>query len=143
MNAATRPLRLSAIAAVFATAFAAAAHGQLFSGPITAGLPDRGGGDLDIVSGISDVGRDDSPGRIFALLNRGDGLGYEYLRLDGDFVYQLTLADADGDGDLDLFAPAEFNGGQVRYFQNLVPEPAAAAGMALGAMAVLGRRGRR
>src|SRR5690606_21689127 len=40
-----------------------------------------GDGDLDIVSAISDVGRDDAPGQVFALLNDGDALNYTYLKI--------------------------------------------------------------
>jgi hypothetical protein len=88
-------------------------------------------GDLDLVSGISQVGVDNTPGKIVAFLNDGtgtafapqviasglDSLGAEF------FLYNATLADADGDGDADLFAPDNWNSGPIRYFENLTPPP--------------------
>ncbi len=111
-----------------------------------------GDGDLDIVSGIADVGVDDTThglvGGIFALLNDGAANFTYQSILEGTasnklFVYNNVLGDADGDGDLDLFGASAFHGGDVRYFENITPEPATAALLLISALAGLVQRRRR
>lgn len=84
-------------------------------------------GDLDIVTGISQVGLDNAAPFIVAFLNDGTGMNFEAQTIDiGQdnfnqvvFIYNSTLADADGDGDLDLFGPHDWNNGPIRYYQNI------------------------
>lgn len=76
-------------------------------------------GDMDLVSAISDVGRDTAPKQVAYFLNDGTGTTWQKVIVDtGSRVYNATLADADGDGDDDLFAPAHFNAGAMNYYQN-------------------------
>ena len=76
-------------------------------------------GDIDLVTGISAVGRDNTPGEGVYFLNNGDGTSWEKVTFDtGTFIYNSTLADADGDGDLDLFAPEDFSSGSMNYYEN-------------------------
>jgi hypothetical protein len=101
-----------------------------------------GDGDLDILSAISQVGQDNAAGRIFAMLNAGDGTSYTYESILAGYAYNNVVADANGDGLPDLFGGAHWNSGAVRYFQS-VPEPAAAAPLLLGGSLLLRRRGKR
>jgi hypothetical protein len=85
----------------------------------------------DLVSGISQVGVDNTPGKIVAFLNDGTGTAFAQQVIASGldslgaefFLYNATLADADGDGDADLFAPDNWNSGPIRYFENLTPPP--------------------
>ena len=92
-------------------------------------------GDLDIVSGISQVGVENAPAYIVAFLNDGSGTNFATQTIDTGkdnfnsdvYVYNATLADADGDGDLDLFAPDNWNSGPIRYYKNMATPPASQA----------------
>ncbi len=108
-------------------------------------------GDLDLVSGLTNVGRDDPIGGLFALLNNGDGLGYEFEWIyepygeDDPYAYNNILADADGDGDFDLFGGSQFQDGEIRFFENLtsVPEPNSIALLLLIGGVLVTRRSRK
>lgn len=84
-------------------------------------------GDLDVLSGVSEVGADTTPGRIVAYLNNGGGTNFtaQVVASGTDSqstpiqLYNGTLADADGDGDADLFAPDNWSSGPIRYYENV------------------------
>lgn len=81
-----------------------------------------GDGDLDVISGISDVGVDSAPPRIVLFLNGGNGASFTQAELDaGNYCYNASAGDADGDGDVDLLAPHHWNSGSIRFLKNLQP----------------------
>ncbi len=79
-----------------------------------------GDGHLDILSAISSVGRDNAPGEIFALINKGDAQQFTFHSIyKGGYAYNNVIGDADCDGRPDLFGGTGFSSGDVRYFPNV------------------------
>ncbi len=116
-----------------------------------------GDGDIDLLGGISLVGRDNAAPRALAFLNDGTGTFFAPREFDGPasqplagggdaYIYNCSLGDFDGDGDPDLFAPYDWNSGQTRWYENgwqsgasmLLPRSGACLIDAAGSLLVVG-----
>jgi hypothetical protein len=75
-----------------------------------------GDGDMDIFSGISDVGVDTEPGKTVVFVNGGNGASWSEVSIAVDRSYQLSVGDADSDGDTDVFSPEHFAGGELQFY---------------------------
>ena len=105
-----------------------------------------GDGRPELLSGVSRVGKGDSPPEIFVFRNGGGQHGWTRESISSLNIYSGVLTDVDGDGRPDIVAPDHWNSGPLRLFRNettLVPEPAAGGLAAFAALVALARSRRR
>ena len=75
-------------------------------------------GDLDLLSGISKVGKGNDPPEVFVYLNGGDGTTWTKVVVDNVNIYSGVFGDFDGDGDADIVGPDNWKSGVLRFFES-------------------------
>ena len=75
-------------------------------------------GDIDLVSGISQVGQGDEPAEVFVYLNGGDGTSWTKMGIDDVNIYSGIFVDYDNDGDADIVGPDNWKSGPLRFFES-------------------------
>jgi hypothetical protein len=86
-------------------------------------------GDLDVVSGISQVGADNATPMIVLFKNNGAGTAFAQEVFDTgseggtpSYIYQSSAGDFDGDGDLDLLTPNDWASGPIWIYRNVAAQ---------------------
>jgi hypothetical protein len=74
-------------------------------------------GDMDLFTGISDVGVDTEPGKTVVFVNGGNGASWSEVSISSDMVYQIAVGDVDEDGDVDVLAPGAYDSGAIQYYR--------------------------
>ncbi len=80
-----------------------------------------GDGDLDLLTGISTVGKGTSDAEVFVFRNDG-WRSWTRRTVSDDNIYSGILADYDGNGVPDIVGPENWNSGPVRGHRNVTPE---------------------
>ncbi len=75
-------------------------------------------GDIDLLSGISQVGQGNEPAEVFVYLNNGDGTSWTKMVVDDLNIYSGVFIDFDGDGDADIVGPDNWKSGPLRFFES-------------------------